>query len=266
MQKMRSARKAASRRSWVTRMTVTPRAACRSRITHQSSSRVKASSAAEGLVEHQELRLVDERAAERGALLHAAGELPGILVALALEPDLGEQRLGPGDVLGPVAAQARAVGLDDLQGQQQVLERRAPGQQRRVLEGHPGELDGAPTSLAVDDHRAGARKLQAGGELHQGGLAAARRPDDRRELAFADRERRARSTAGAPSSAPGIDMGDVAELDEGGQGQAPRRLPPPRASGRCRDRRAARCAAAPGKEEGQFTSPCARPPAAGSDP
>ena len=31
---------------------------------------------AEGLVEHQQLRLVDERAAERGALLHAAGELP----------------------------------------------------------------------------------------------------------------------------------------------------------------------------------------------
>ena len=64
----------------------------------------------------------------------------GILVALTLEADLGEQRLGSGDVLGPVAAQPRAVRLDDLERQQQVLERRAPGQQRRVLERHPGEL------------------------------------------------------------------------------------------------------------------------------
>ena len=48
---------------------------------------------AERLVEHQQLRLVDQRAAERGALQHAAGELPGIFVAEAREPDLREQRL-----------------------------------------------------------------------------------------------------------------------------------------------------------------------------
>ena len=44
----RSARNTASRRSWVTRTTVILRAACRSRITHHSSSRVKASSAPNG--------------------------------------------------------------------------------------------------------------------------------------------------------------------------------------------------------------------------
>ena len=38
---------------------------------------------AERLVEHQKLRIVDQRAAQRGALQHAAGELPGMLVAEA---------------------------------------------------------------------------------------------------------------------------------------------------------------------------------------
>ena len=98
MQKMRSARKAASRRSWVTRMMVTGRAACRSRITHHSSSRVKLSSARERLVQHQQARLVDQRAAQRGALLHAARQLPGILGAQPGEADLGQQRLDLGDV------------------------------------------------------------------------------------------------------------------------------------------------------------------------
>ena len=48
---------------------------------------------AERLVQHQELRIVNQRAAERGALHHAAGQLPGILVAEAVEPDLLEQRV-----------------------------------------------------------------------------------------------------------------------------------------------------------------------------
>ena len=56
----------------------------------------------EGLVEHEELRLVDERAAQRGALLHAAGELPGIPVALARSrPDLVEKRSRPSPRIPP---------------------------------------------------------------------------------------------------------------------------------------------------------------------
>ena len=49
---------------------------------------------AERLVEQQHARLVDQRAAQIGALQHAAGELPGIAVAEALEADLLEQRIG----------------------------------------------------------------------------------------------------------------------------------------------------------------------------
>jgi hypothetical protein len=48
----------------------------------------------EGLVQHQELRLVDQRAAQARALLHAARELPGILAPLPRQPDRGQQRLG----------------------------------------------------------------------------------------------------------------------------------------------------------------------------
>ena len=107
---------------------------------------------AERLVEHQQIRLVDQRAAERGALLHAAGELPGKLVALAAEADRGEQRLGARDVFGLVAADAAAVRLDDLERQQQVFQRGAPGQQRRRLERHAGDLDRLAHDRARDLH------------------------------------------------------------------------------------------------------------------
>ena len=96
---------------------------------------------AERLVEHQQLRLVDQRAAERGALLHAAGQLPGIFVALAAEADRGQQVFGARDVFGAPAAHFAAVRLDDLERQQQVFQRGAPGQQGRRLERHAGDLD-----------------------------------------------------------------------------------------------------------------------------
>src|ERR1051325_1806854 len=46
---------------------------------------------AEGLVEQQEARLMDERAAELRPLLHAAGELPHRLLGELAEPDEVEQ-------------------------------------------------------------------------------------------------------------------------------------------------------------------------------
>ena len=47
---------------------------------------------AKRFVEQQKLRIVDQRAAERRALEHAAGKLPGMLVAETFEPDLRKQR------------------------------------------------------------------------------------------------------------------------------------------------------------------------------
>ena len=68
--------------------------------------------------------------------------------------------------------------------------------------------------LAVDDHRAFARKLQAGGKLHQGGLAAARRPDDSGELALVHLQVQA-PDGGQAVLGPRIDMGDVVNVDKG---------------------------------------------------
>src|SRR6056297_1526585 len=68
----------------------------------------------EGLVQHQKLWLVDQRAAQRGALLHASGKLPREFRALPGEPDLGKQRLGTRLVFLAMAAQAPAMRLHDL--------------------------------------------------------------------------------------------------------------------------------------------------------
>ena len=79
----RSARNTASRRSWVTRHDGD--LARRMQVADHAPQLLAGEGIerAERLVEHQQVRLVDQRAAERGALLHAAGQLPGILVALA---------------------------------------------------------------------------------------------------------------------------------------------------------------------------------------
>jgi hypothetical protein len=171
---------------------------------------------AERLVEHQEVRLVDQRAAKRRALLHAAGELPRISVALAAEPDRGEQRLGARDILGLVAADAAAMRLDDLERQQQIVERGAPGQQRRRLERHAGDLDGLADALARDLHASPVGKLQTRRELHQRGLAAAGRSDHGGELAAIDVDRQAIDRERAAGAA--VDVADTVEGDESGHG------------------------------------------------
>jgi hypothetical protein len=51
----------------------------------------------EGLVQHQQLRLVNQGAAQRGALLHAARQLPGELAAHPGKADLRQQRLDLGE-------------------------------------------------------------------------------------------------------------------------------------------------------------------------
>ncbi len=139
--KMRSARNTASRRSCVTRMTVMPARGMQVADHAPQFLAREGVERAERLVQHQQLRLVDQRAAQRGALLHAAGQLPGIFAAEAAEPDRGEQVLGARDIFRLVAADLAAMRLHDLQRQQQVFERGAPGQQRRRLERHAGDLD-----------------------------------------------------------------------------------------------------------------------------
>src|SRR5574343_1059794 len=85
---------------------------------------------AKGLVEQQHLGLVDQRAADAGALLHASRQLPGVFVLVADQARGLEQLAGTGHVLVLFLLEAGAVGLDDLKRQQHVVEGGSPGQQR----------------------------------------------------------------------------------------------------------------------------------------
>ena len=140
---------------------------------------------AERLVEHQKLRLVHQRAAQRGALQHAAGQLPGMLVAEIGEPDFLEQRFGAvakfGLALGAVLLPKRR---HDLQRQHDVVAHRQPRQHGRVLERHADAHRLGADLAAGDIDVAGARVDQPGHELEDGRLAAAGRTDQRDEIAL----------------------------------------------------------------------------------
>jgi hypothetical protein len=93
-----------------------------------SVSRVSASSAPNGLVEKQHLRLRRERASDRDTLTHAAGELPRPAIDRIAEADMLECacRVAPLFV-------ARHLGERRLDRKPHVLERGEPGEKRVVL-------------------------------------------------------------------------------------------------------------------------------------
>ena len=84
---------------------------------------------AERLVHQDQLRIVDQRARDRGALLHAAGELVRVFVLRALQPDQREQ-------VARTLAALRQRQAEDLGRQQHVVDHAAPFQQQRLLEHH----------------------------------------------------------------------------------------------------------------------------------
>jgi hypothetical protein len=93
-----------------------------------------------------------------------------------------------------------------------VVERGAPVEQHRALE-HDAEVGLRPVDDAAGDARlARAREVQPRDDAQQRALAAARRPDDREELAGADRQvdrvERVRLAPGAP-----VGLRDAAQLD-----------------------------------------------------
>jgi hypothetical protein len=153
------------------------------------------------------------RTAQRSALQHAAGQLPRKLVALIAQSDRGQQIFRPRHIFGAPPPQLAAVRLHDLQRQQQIVQRGAPRQQSRRLERHAGDFDGRLYLLARDLHRSLEGELQTGGELHQGGFAAARRPDHGAEFAALDREGQVLDRQSAAGAAVGVT--DVVQGDEG---------------------------------------------------
>ena len=129
----------------------------------------------EGLVHQQHPRVGRERAGQRDALLHAAGELVHMRMLELLEADELEEMVG--DFLALGIPQIRP----QFQPEHHVAEDVEPRKQRRFLE-HDEPLPPGPFhELAVGEHAAGIRHGQACDDVEQGRFAAAARPDaDRR--------------------------------------------------------------------------------------
>ena len=137
----------------------------------------------ERLVEEQHARLDRERARERDALLHAAGELMRIAVARVPEADELEQlarrasrrsALSRPRIFKPYSTFCRAVmfGKSEYAWKTMPMSRLFGGDARDVL--------------AVDDDPARVGAVEAGDEPQRRRLAAARRPEQREELALAE--------------------------------------------------------------------------------
>ena len=77
---------------------------------------------AERLVEHQQLGLVDQGAAEVGALLHAARELPGIACrAKSARPTVSSSFIARASYSARLRRKRRLCGSHHLHGQQDVV-------------------------------------------------------------------------------------------------------------------------------------------------
>ena len=141
------------------------------------------------LVEQQRLRLDDQRAGERDALLLAAGQLAGIALRQRREPRGGEDGV---ELLldGRAVDLAQLEPIDDVLGDRHVRPQRvaledhrhvAPlGRQRLLRRGHDAVAD---ADLAFG------RLDEAGDQPQRRGLAAARWPEQADQRAMLDRHR-----------------------------------------------------------------------------
>ena len=124
---------------------------------------------AEGLVHEEDVGLLGEGPGDGDPLAHAAGQLVGPLVAEPVEVDGVQELLG---LPGPLALRGTPA---QLEGELDVAADREPREQRRLLE-HQGD-----PAAAVDGARR--RGVEAGDEVEQRALAAARGADEAHELA-----------------------------------------------------------------------------------
>ena len=70
---------------------------------------------------------MDERAAERGALLHAPGQLPGKVILKSLEADQSEKIARLRLISGSLAFEPLTMRLHDLEREHDIGERGPPG-------------------------------------------------------------------------------------------------------------------------------------------
>ena len=137
---------------------------------------------AERLVHQDQLGIMDQRAGDRGALLHAAGQLVGIFVGEPVEPHQCEK-------IARARAAFRHGKAEDLGGQQHVVDDAAPLEQERLLK-HHADVARRIERLRrrADAQGAGIVRMQSGQNLEKRGLAAAGGTDQRHQLAGRDVE------------------------------------------------------------------------------
>jgi hypothetical protein len=138
----------------------------------------------ERLVEQQDLRAGDERACDRDALLHPARKLPGVLARDAAQAELLQCRLRLRD---PLRARRAVV----AQREHHVPAHVQPREERPavVLEDNRDLSRGPEHRAPVEEHVPAARRGEAAQAAQERRLAAARRADDRLQLAPPDLER-----------------------------------------------------------------------------
>src|SRR3954452_9206300 len=137
---------------------------------------------AERLVHQQTLRRVSQRSSQCHALLHAAGQLLGIEILVALEPDHFDKssalrfRLGGGHAL-----LARAI--------HHIAQHGLPRKQRELLEYRTAIRPWSRDYPSPDLCRAAGWADEAADNVEQCRLAAAGRTKDRDEGSLLDRQR-----------------------------------------------------------------------------
>src|SRR5262249_39011949 len=135
----------------------------------------------ERFVHQQDLWIDGQRAGEVDALTHAARELARMVVLESLEAD-ELQELHRALPFGG-AHSARDLAPDDRVG-----EHRAPRQEIVTLEHEAAVAARTAHRASVERHLARGGRFEAGDDAQKRRLAAARRADDRNELAALDRE------------------------------------------------------------------------------
>ena len=156
---------------------------------------------AERLVHEQQPRLLGERARDRDALLHAAGELVGVVRREVGESDELEQ-------LGDRARAQRTPTPCSLERQLDVRRDGAPRQQARLLEGDAVLLVDPRLLRGLAEHAdvARGRRVEVGDQAQQRRLAAPDGPMSEtnspaatvRSIAVERRDRRAAWLRGTP--------------------------------------------------------------------
>ena len=141
---------------------------------------------AEGLVEHQQARLVDQRPAQTGALLHAARQFVRVALLIAFEPDKCQQLQSFFLVHGAPGAQLAKVRLDHFKRKHDVVQNRSPRQHDGGLKGHTRFKVWPPHFLARRNDVAFSSWPKPCDKPHQRGLAATRWAINRHKLTRLD--------------------------------------------------------------------------------